>query len=438
MTEPKKRRSALETFDGCPYRYDVLYNLCLCGHRRADHDQAGECCGQVKPKKVALQQVEKGQAPMDLVQAKRVPCDCEEFRPVEDKGDESQRGIAFHEIAFRYIDRLARLNLKADAEEAALAYQEGIALSQVGPHLLKDVNKLWERFSANFELQPHAYLMAEERQETDRFTWIPDLVYIFPNRVTIKDWKTYYKGLTPEQARNEFQLKFYLLQAKDIWPGFQEYEFVFVFVRLGFEVSIVMRPDDVEAFRPEVEAITLAMDEAARTGNYPAIQGSHCGLCRLKCPLADNPYKLPARLQTVKDAQAAFGRVLSLEQELKALKKALKAWCMTEGPLYYNGQEFIHLSNTSRKFPAAAVIDFLRERGTDESLIAALMLSKSSLGDFAHPKRSSPAILEMLQDIERATMKWTFRHRKAGELAPAGYVDALSSEDEGEDDDGSE
>jgi hypothetical protein len=423
----KLRRSALESFDGCPHRFNVLYNLCLCGHTRQDHtDGTGECCGQVKRK--GLVAVDAGPLP------RHVPCDCEAFRPVEDKGDESQRGIAFHEIAFRYIDRLARLGLEADAEEAALAYQEGIALSQLAPHLLKDVNRLWERFSVNFKLNPRAYLTAEERQETDRFTWIPDLVYVYPNRVTIKDWKTYYKGLTPDQARSEFQLKFYLLQAKDIWPGFEEYEFVFVFVRLGYEVSVVLRPDDIEAFRPEVEAITLAMAEAARTGNFPAIQGSHCGLCRLKCPLADNPMKLPARFQTTEQAQQAFGRLLTLEQEVKALKKGLAAWCMTEGPLHYRGQEYLHKSSTSRRYPAAAVIDFLRERGTDKSLIEAITISHSALGDFGKPKRSSPAILEHLADIEQATTKWAFRHRKAGELAPAGYVDAL----EGDDDDSDE
>jgi hypothetical protein len=368
------RRSALESFDGCPHRFNVLYNLCLCGHTRQDHtDGTGECCGQVKRK--GLVAVDAGPLP------RHVPCDCEAFRPVEDKGDESQRGIAFHEIAFRYIDRLARLGL-----------------------------------------------------ETDRFTWIPDLVYVYPNRVTIKDWKTYYKGLTPDQARSEFQLKFYLLQAKDIWPGFEEYEFVFVFVRLGYEVSVVLRPDDIEAFRPEVEAITLAMAEAARTGNFPAIQGSHCGLCRLKCPLADNPMKLPARFQTTEQAQQAFGRLLTLEQEVKALKKGLAAWCMTEGPLHYRGQEYLHKSSTSRRYPAAAVIDFLRERGTDKSLIEAITISHSALGDFGKPKRSSPAILEHLADIEQATTKWAFRHRKAGELAPAGYVDAL----EGDDDDSDE
>lgn len=437
MLQPKRRRSALETFDGCPYRFDVLYNLCLCGHRRTDHDETGECCGQVKatPQKL-LQlagQIMQGDPSVKLPPApKKVPCDCELFRPVEDRGDESQRGIAFHEIAFRYIDRLAKAGLQTDAEEAALAFQEGIALTQLAPSLLKDVTGLWQRFSANFQLDVNAYLTAEERQETERFTWIPDLVYIYPDRVKVLDWKTFYKGLTPDQARAEFQLKFYLLQALDIWPNFDRYEFVFVFVRMGYEVSIVLRPADIELIRPEVESIVLALDEAERTGNYPAIQGNHCGLCRLKCPLADNPLKLPVRFQNVDQAQQAFGRVLTLEQELKALKKSLGAWCKVEGPLIYNGQEYIHLANVLQRYPALELIDFLRERGTPDELIRLITVSKSALGDWAHPKKSSPAVLELLQEIEQASTRWAFRHRKAGELAPAGAVDLLAEEnDEG-------
>jgi len=425
VTVPKRRRSALETFDGCPYRYDVLYNLCLCGHRRDEHDQAtGECCGQTKPNQRHLLKLAgemmQGDGSVKLPPVpKRVPCDCDKFRPVEDRGDESQRGIAFHEAAFRYIDRLARAGTPADHEEADLAFKEGITLTQLAPHLLPDVRKLWRRHVEHFQLNLNAYLSAEERQETERFTWIPDLVYIFPDNVTIYDWKTYYKGLTHDQALQEFQLKFYLVQAIDIWPNFATYTFVFNFPRLAYEVRITLTAAQIEDFRPEVEAIMLSMDEAARTGNYPAIQGAHCGLCRLACPLADNPVKLPVRFTNLEQAQLGFGRLLMLEQEVKALKKSLEAWCRTEGPVVYRGQEYLHRQGSKRRYPAAAFIDFLRERGTPEELIALITVSKTGLADFGNPRKVVLPVTEFLQEIEQATTTWTFRHRKAGELAPA-------------------
>lgn len=113
----KRRRSALESYDGCPYRYNQLYNL-----------------------------------------------------GIEDRGDESQRGIAFHEAAFRYIARLMAKRLTADAAEARAAFIEGVALTQLPAHIVHEVARIWERFAEYFELDLDAYMAAEEMQETERFT----------------------------------------------------------------------------------------------------------------------------------------------------------------------------------------------------------------------------------------------------------------------------
>lgn len=402
----KRRRSALESFDGCPHRYNVLYNLCQCGHLFGGHSQV------------------TGQCNDPLCRG------CERFTPVEDRGDESQRGIAFHEAAFRYIDRLAQAGLEADAEEADLAFQEGIALTQLPFHLVDHVARLWRPFVEWFQLDLSAYLTGEQKQETDRFTWIPDLVYVRPQGVEITDWKTYYKGLTREQALKEFQLKFYLVHAMDLWPGFPTYTFTFNFVRLRYSVSISLTPDQVEAFRNQVDAIDLAMTEAERTSNYPAIPGSHCTLCRLACPLVDNPNRLPIRLATKQDAQDAFARVLVLEQELKTLKKSLEGWCYREGPLQFRGQEYAHRATTSRTFTVGDV------RAVAGDAVDPIRVSTSALKPI-WPR--TVLIPQSLLDTGMATTKWAFKHRKAGENQPADTVDVLGSNDpneDGGDDDG--
>lgn len=397
----KRRRSALESFDGCPHRYNVLYNLCTCGHGYAAHMMPDGAC----------------------LADPEGHCACPGFTPVEDRGDESQRGIAFHEAAFRYIDRLAKAQVPSDAEEASLAFQEGIALTQLPFHLVDHVARLWSRFVAWFELDLGAYLTGEERQETDRFTWIPDLVYVRPQGVEITDWKTYYKGLTRDQAVKEFQLKFYLVHAMDLWPGFPTYTFTFNFVRLAHQVSITLTPDQVEAFRDEVLAIDLALTEAERgTNTYPAIPGSHCTLCRLACPLVDNPARLPIRLTTKAEAEAAFGRVLVLEQELKTLKKSLGGWCYQEGPLWFRGQEYAHRATTSRRFKLSDVREFAGDN-TDQILV--------STSDLKPIWPRTVLIPEDLLQLGEANTKWSFKHRKAGEQQPADTVDVLGSNDAG-------
>lgn len=403
----KRRRSALESFDGCPHRYNVLYNLCQCSHGWRDHFAAQfSGTGCLEP-----------------------DCPCTGFTPVEDRGDESQRGIAFHEAAFRYIDRLAKAGLEADAEEADLAFQEGIALTQLPFHLVDHVARLWRPFTEWFQLDRDAYLTGEQQQESERFTWIPDLVYVRPQGVEITDWKTYYKGLTREQALKEFQLKFYLVHALDLWPGFPTYTFTFNFVRLRYAISISLTPDQVEAFRNEVDAIDLAMTEAERSGSYPAIPGSHCTLCRLACPLVDNPNRLPIRLTTRQDAESAFGRVLILEQELKTLKKSLGGWCLREGPIRYRGQEYAHRATNSLTFRIGDV-----KAHAAEDQVDGIRVTTSALKPIW---KRTVLVPQDLLDTAQGKTTWTFTHRKAGEHQPADTVDALGDNDtDGGDDHG--
>lgn len=371
----KRRRSALESYDGCPYRYNQLYNL-----------------------------------------------------GIEDRGDESQRGIAFHEAAFRYIARLVKRRLVADADEARAAFIEGVALTQLPAHIVHEVARIWERFAEYFELDLDAYMAAEEQQEDERFTWIPDLVYVRPRGVEIKDWKTYYKGLTDVQARKEFQLKFYLVRAMDIWPGFPTYTFTFNFVRIGYEVSVSLTPDAIEKFRPEVESILVSLEAAEKTQSWPAIPGSHCTLCRLKCPIVDNPARLPARFTNGQDAADAAGEILALEQRLKALKKALAGWCNQEGPVTVKGQLFSHRSNELRGYAAGTVVDLLRDSYPNrlapdgETLLDQGNLLQVSAGAI---KKADPlklivqpkgALHPDLAAVETTSTRWAFRHSKAGAI----------------------
>lgn len=352
----KRRRSALEAFDGCPFRYNAIYN-----------------------------------------------------EGAEDRGDEANRGIAFHEIAFRYVDRLAKARTPMDAEELNEAIREGIALSACPTALLDEVNTLAQRWGSSFELDLDAYLAAEERQESERFTWTPDLVYVRPSHVEILDWKTYYRGLTDEQARKEFQLRFYLIEAARIWPGFPEYWFTFVFVRLNYRVTVKVKADEIESWTPQVEGILAGLEAAEQTGNWPAVPGSHCGLCRLACPIVDNPARLPVRLVDAAQRDVAAGEILVLEQRLKALKKSLKAWVMVEGPFVLKGQIFQHVQGETVTYPAGAALKILSAAGVDPDTLS---LSKTAV---AKPAKALDVDAQTeLAKLAVTKTGWRFGHKKAG------------------------
>lgn len=373
-TMQRYRRSALELFEACPWRFDQIYNQGL-----------------------------------------------------EDRGDESQRGIAFHACAFAYITLLAAAHLQADLDLARQAFSEGLAVSRCPAHLATEVALLWRKFTEWFQLDLDGYMAAEEHQASGQFTWTPDLVYCRPGGIEIVDWKTYYKGLTETQAKQEFQLKFYLLQALAIWPGFPVYRFTFVFVRLGYSVTISLKPEEIEAFRPQVQGIVGKIEAARESGEYPPIPGSHCTLCRLACPLADSPKRLPVRLTTMDEAMAAAGDWLVLEQRLKALKKTLAAYCAANGPMVLNGQEFSHGEMALKTYPAGDVIDLLTKAGVDD---AGKLLTVSGTSIKAADRLKAVIDSEALKKLETKKIRWEFRHRKAGEDHPKGKADVLAGGDE--------
>ncbi len=367
----KRRRSSIETYNGCPYRYDQIVN--------------------------------KG---------------------VQDKGDESFRGVAFHEAALQYIRRLVRNQVSSDADEARAALADGIQLTNLPTHLLTELGRIWQRFSEWFQLDLDAYLSAEELLQTDRFTWIPDLVYVWPDGPEIIDWKTYYKGLTQAQARKEFQLKFYLLMALDIWPNFPTYTFTFNFVRLGYQVKVTLTPDEIEAFRPEVEGALAALESAEETGDYPAIPGSHCTLCRLACPLVDDPARLPIRVTTRAQAEHMAGQVLVFQQKMKTMQKALKGYVEAEGPFVVNGQEFKFRETIKRNYKVVDVLDHLEQvYGPDSANAAALTVGPTAIRS-VDPLR---ALRDHPDLVATEDKRWSFVHQKAGHIADPDADD----EDEG-------
>jgi hypothetical protein len=201
-------------------------------------------------------------------------------------------------------------------------------------------------------------------------------------------------------------------------------------VRLRYQVSITMTPEDIDAFSDEIKGIALAIYEAQRTKNYPAIPGSHCRLCRLQCPIASNKFRLPVRVTSQEERDAVAGRVLVLEQELRQTKKVLKGYCDEAGGFTYNGEDFGHWPTTERRYPADQLLTWLKDHGFDVSHVT---LSATGLAHLANPKKAPEAVLQELARVVQEDQCWPFRHRKHGAELPAGFLgdDALDDvEDE--------
>jgi hypothetical protein len=347
----------------------------------------------------------------------------------DDTGDEALRGRAFHVVALVYVQLLVAAGVAQDAEEAARAFLEGMKLVQVPDHLRDEVGRLMLRWAERFELDIPAFLQAEELVVTDDREFRADLVYARPGELEIVDWKTYFKGLTEDQALKELQVQWYLVEAKKAWPGFARYRFTFDFVRLGWTLSIVFTADEVDALAPVVQTAIDQVERAEATGEFPALPGSHCALCRLACPVVDDALGMvDTRVTSPERAIQVAGQVLAMERRLRLLRKALNGYCQIEGPVTVGGERFAHQESTTLRYPAVPALDVLRDAGLTTDRVT---VSRTGLG----LGKKFTRVWDALAALATVKRRSAFRHRKAGEQVPDGALDVLEDDDDGGRDD---
>jgi hypothetical protein len=340
---------------------------------------------------------------------------------LDDTGDEATRGRFFHVAVKLYVLRLAAERLTSDRDEARTAFVDAAKFSPLPDHLFEQCERLFLRWAEGFELDLDAYFSAEQQLDSDDREFRPDLVYCHPGVLEVIDWKTYYKGLTKEQAASELQLKWYLVEAKKRFPGFALYRFSFVFVRLHYTVSLDFTPEQVDEFELQIEARIAAIDKAKDAKEFPPLPGSHCGLCRLVCDAADDRALMPKRYQSIDAALTAYGRWLVLERELKAIKAALRAFVQLEGPMVLNGQLLTYKDTESKRYPAQECLDILKRFRIQHQAT----ISASGIG----VKKLAPTVTAALDAIAIRKTGYSFRHKKFGEVHPDGFIDLLADPD---------
>lgn len=342
-------RSALETF-GCPHRYREIYEF---GRR--------------------------------------------------DTSPEAMRGAAYHDAKARYIGKLAAAQVKSDHDLAKQALEEALCENLLTEPLMRDVEDVFWKMAEKFELNLQAFLLAEVKQSDEEFVFIPDLVYAHssngePWELEILDDKTWFAAMTEEQARQEFQSRYYLWRARYIWPGFPRYTMTYVFPRLGMKsVTISLSDAELDDFGRHVMALVAGIKRADETGYWPAIAGSHCRFCRSQCPIADDRARLPIRTADYGEAQVLAARLLTMEIEVKAIRKALSGFASVEGPILINGMSFEMAETVARTWPLDVVMAVLDEHGVEEPP-ADIKLSASTLKSYLTTKkhRAIGAALEPL------------------------------------------
>lgn len=353
------RRSAVETADGCLYRYEAIYE-----------------------------------------------------RGFEDTSDDARRGTGWHDAAKVYIRSLAKAQLTSDAELARLALRQGLLVSGTPARLWDEIEALWWPWVERFELDLEAYLLAEERQERAGFVWTPDLVYAQGDAIEMKDFKTHWAIWSESKARGELQARWYAWQAAQVWPGFARYRITFEFIRYGAAVTVEFSPAEIETVEAQVQETLARVERARATNTWPATPGAQCGYCRLECPTVDDALRAPVRVLDKLDAERIAGEALVLAQAHEARLNALKAWCTTDGAVAAGDMEYAYRASAVVRFPIGPVMQVLTAAG----IVPAFKVSASALSSFLTTKKHAH-VRQAIEALAQPTVRTTFSARQVGDVA---------------------
>lgn len=280
---------------------------------------------------------------------------------VLDESAEARRGTTFHACAKHYIRALFDARESSNLDLARDAFTAGVVEAPCPAHLLSDVDHLFWSWAERFELDVDAYLLNEEQPaDPDGYELRIDLAYARGDVLEMPDFKTHFAIWSADRVKRSFQAKFYAARARRIWPGFQTYRFVMVFVRFGVEVSVEYSQAELDRIDSQVSAIEAAQADTLTADVFHATPGDHCGYCSLPCPEVEKAARLPVRLLRRADAEKAAGELLVLQQAITARKQALETYTMLEGDVEVGGVLFHHKPVVSVKYAAASLVDTLR------------------------------------------------------------------------------
>jgi hypothetical protein len=332
----------------------------------------------------------------------------------EDSSDFALVGQAFHYIKYLYVTKLTEQKTPQDENLARLAFAEGIAGHQTPMRLIPELREMWGRHVEVFALDLDRVVAAEHRIVLGQLSGTLDLLYAHPGELEIIDDKTFWRTLTETEARASFQARLYTWLARHHFPGFQTYRFTFSFVRFNKTTSVVFTQADLDQVELEAQAAVARIEYAESTGQWPAQVGPTCEYCSLRCPVADQEATLPIRLAHA-DAQKAAVWLIPIEKKIKAIRKAFKGYCVTNGPVSV-GKDTVwgNWPVTERKYPLDLVLKVLAQRnimGAFEN--EGLTVSHSAL---AKLMKQFPALVEDLKEFVQEKTTYRFGLKKVEDV----------------------
>lgn len=261
-----------------------------------------------------------------------------------DSSDALEIGAAAHEFFDVWVKNVSARNDDVfKVEEVAARCFQREARDQSN---FKDYLEICKTFAAAYKPDPAYPVVIAERQISFNHAWKPcewmdpDVMFRakidrieqpdeeFPKKIRITDYKTGFAG-----ALDSFQLDVYALVASLIYPGLEQVEIQFYYVKSGFKQVKLLEVKDLDITKIQIESLIARMEGETK---WKAKPGSRCLTCPVAAACTEKPSDM-VKIGTQDVAKTLGAEIAFLEAQAKAKKKGLKAWCEQNGPVDSGG-----------------------------------------------------------------------------------------------------
>ena len=332
-------------------------------------------------------------------------------------------GKAVHGI-FEGILQL-RLKGKPVDEEAV----DGLFRSCVGPLAIPhiaEITRMVKMFLTNFDADIGTIAGIEEEvcldENGERTTWdnayvggYLDLVQIRGDSAKITDHKTQWNILSRGDLDKHFQLTFYAVLLRKLYPHLKNFEVAINYARHGFVMASARTSQQLDECEHQVQ---LKIEQLSKIVSWDPIPGEHCTVCDAMsiCPVANDLSEVVrSPVVTQQQAEKAAGRLRVLELVRKDLVGQLQKYSSEHGDVRTgNTWAYGYRPTRSYEYDQAVLTEQLTKHGY--SIEPVLRVAKTELTKLLKRIRKSDesAYDGIISAAGRPMVKTAFKGYKVG------------------------
>lgn len=329
-------------------------------------------------------------------------------------------GRSVHKIFERVIHlRMAGKPVDDGALEAIMNDAvRGAAVTEIG-----EIRRMTSLFLTNFNPRLDTIVGVEEQVALDEAgnptSWDEaayggylDLVQIEGKTGRVTDHKAQWNILSREELDRHFQLTFYLMLLRKLYPFLRHFEASINYARHGFSVVTQRSSEQLDACEQEV---MIRVEAIRRWKNFDPVVGQHCTICdaRFDCPKGRDLSDVPDAVISPEQAVSAAGRLRVMEIVVKELRKRLRVYCETNGDVDASPTWRVGFVQQKKVEYPPAVEERLRHHGIDPAQFRRVdgVAIKKLLKQLAH---HDPDVFADIMSVAVVKLATTFKGYKPG------------------------